>query len=70
MGIFEKVKILCEKNKITFNRLEKECGLSRQIIEKWDNSIPRSDAVVKIAKYFGVSTDYLLGLTDNPKPYE
>ena len=60
MTLFEKVKKLCEENKVDFNRLEKECGLSRQIIEKWDNSIPRSDAIIKVAKYFGVTTDYLL----------
>ncbi|MBQ8249055.1 MAG: helix-turn-helix transcriptional regulator [Clostridia bacterium] len=25
------------------------------------------EALVKLADYYGVSTDYLLGLTDNPK---
>lgn len=27
------------------------------------------DAVVKLAEYYGVSVDYLVGLTDEPKPY-
>ena len=26
-------------------------------------------AVLKLADYYGVSTDYILGLTDDPKPY-
>lgn len=29
---------------------------------------PRSDVVIRAAKYFGVSADYLLGLTDLPAP--
>lgn len=27
------------------------------------------DAVVKLAEYYGVSVDYLVGLTDEPAPY-
>lgn len=29
---------------------------------------PRSDVVIRAAEHFGVSTDYLLGLTDLPTP--
>lgn len=27
-------------------------------------------ALIKLARYYGTSTDYILGLTDNPKPYD
>ena len=27
------------------------------------------DCLIKLAAFFGVSTDYILELTDNPKPY-
>ena len=27
------------------------------------------DTLIKLAKYFGVSTDYILGLTDESRPY-
>lgn len=28
------------------------------------------DALIKLAHYFNTSTDYILGLTDESKPYE
>ena len=28
------------------------------------------DIVIKLAEYYNTSVDYLIGLTDNPKPYE
>ena len=27
------------------------------------------DVVVRLAEYYGVSVDYLVGLTDEPSPY-
>ena len=32
-------------------------------------STPNSERIAEIADYFNVSTDYLLGRTDNPKLY-
>ena len=36
--------------------------------EKGERAIPVW-ALDKLADYYGVSTDYILGRTDNPKPY-
>lgn len=41
-------------------------GVSQQTISRWENNIVEPDLIslVKIANYFDVTTDYLLGLTD------
>ena len=36
--------------------------------EKGERALPVW-ALVKLADYYGVSTDYILGRTNNPKPY-
>lgn len=44
--------------------LAKKLNVTKQCISNWENNNiqPSIDMLVKIAKYFGVSTDYLLGL--------
>lgn len=41
-------------------------GVTKQSVSNWenDNIQPSIDMLIKIARYFGVSTDYMLG-TDN-----
>ena len=46
------------------NPIGKEIGLSSGIISKWKNGgIPNGETLMKLARYFNVSTDYLLGLS-------
>ena len=46
--------------------LAKILGISQQTIGSWETgrTSPDLETLVKIAKFFNVSTDYLLGLTD------
>ncbi len=37
--------------------------------ERGERPIPL-EAIVKLAKFYGTSVDYLVGLTDHPKPYK
>lgn len=59
-----------EMNKVKQNELADICDLTRQTISSYMNgsSLPNSDTLFKIATHFGVSSDYLLGLTDTPTP--
>ena len=54
-----------EKN-LTQMQLSKETGLSAGAIGFWETEkrIPNAMAIIALAKFFGVTTDYLLGVTD------
>lgn len=47
-------------------QLAKETGISKSAIGFWETGerVPNAQAVVVLAKYFGVTSDYLLGLED------
>lgn len=64
---FEKIKELADKQGISLNKLEEKLGFSRNTIYNMKKSTPNVERVSMIADYFNVSTDYLLGRTDNPK---
>jgi transcriptional regulator with XRE-family HTH domain len=67
--LYSRIEELCNSNNVSITRLEKECGFSNATIKKWkETSIPGIDKVQKIAKYFNVTTDYLLGITNIPTP--
>ena len=60
---------LMEENHVTAKQLTGDLGLSGSAISEWKKGKgkPSTDAVVKIARYFGVSTDYILGVEDIKK---
>lgn len=65
MGFNEETK----KSKINQSDVAGE-WTTRQTISNYmlGNTLPTSDDITRIAEYFKVSTDYLLGLTDAPTP--
>ena len=56
-----KIKALCEEKQITITELERLVGIGRSTIRNWNKSYPTSDKLQKVADYFHVSVDYLLG---------
>lgn len=69
MLLGERIKALRESEKLTQEDLGKICNVSKANISKYEsNSIhPPLDTLLEIAKHFDVSTDYLLGFTNNKK---
>lgn len=67
MGILDKIKVLANEQALTLAELERKLDFSNGSLRKWDTSTPSSDKIEKVADYFNVSTDYLLGRTDNPR---
>ena len=49
-----------QREKLSINKLEQECGLTRGSMAKWDDHAPSADKVKKVADYFNVSAEYLL----------
>ncbi len=47
-------------------RMAQDLGVTKQCISNWENNniLPSVDMLVKLARYFSVSTDCLLGLDD------
>ena len=63
---FEKIKKLAKGRGITLTQLEENLGYSRNTLYKLKTKKPKAERIAEIADYFNVSTDYLLGRTDNP----
>ena len=63
---FDRIKELAKKQGLSINLLEEKLGYSRNTIYNLKNSKPSTERISEIADYFHVSTDYLLGRTDNP----
>ncbi len=62
----ERLKELRMEKGIGQNRLAKELGLSNASISYWENGKqePSASAIFKLANFFEVSADYLIGLKD------
>lgn len=60
----ERINKLLQENKITMYKLAKDLHYSKATITNWCYGLtePRATEIVKLAIYFNVSTDYLLGL--------
>ena len=61
MSISDRIRKLCEQNNITINRLESMLEIGRGNVARWDTHNPNVGRVKKVADYFGVSVEYLLG---------
>lgn len=64
MDLIEKIKELCDSRDTTLVGLERELGFSRGSMRKWNDASPSVERLQKVADYFNVSTDYLLGRTE------
>ena len=68
-SIADRIKLLREKSGITQSQLAKRLCVSRNAVNSWEMTLttPSNICLVGLAKVFGVSTDYLLGLDDEIK---
>ena len=77
MMFYEIFSELCKAHGLTVTRAALEIGLSKGNVSYWKRQYkegkearPDSYTAEKIAAFFGVSVDYLLGRTDDPINYD
>ena len=70
MTAFDRLKYLCEEQGISVNTLEEKLEIGRNSLYSWKKNIPKGSNLIKVADYFDVSTDYLLGRTNKKRYYD
>jgi transcriptional regulator with XRE-family HTH domain len=66
MTLFERVSELAKKQGKSLNKVAEDNKLSKNALYQWRTSSPKAETLELIANYFHVSTDYLLGRTNDP----
>ncbi len=62
----ERLKELRKENNLSIKELSKRVSIGVASICRWENnqSIVNGEQLIVLSKFFGVSTDFLLGLED------
>lgn len=63
------LKEIRERKKLTQVRLSIDMEVSQELISQYERGVsaPTIPNLIKLSNFFNCSTDYLLGLTNNPK---
>ena len=70
--MYRRLRELREDHDLTQAQISKYLNISQTGYSKYEtgeNDVP-TKILIELAKYYKTSIDYLLELTDNPKPYE
>ncbi len=63
---FNRFKALCDEKNISVYRACTDIGLNRSAVAKWKGGgKPNGSTAARLAEYFGVTTDYLLGQSES-----
>lgn len=70
MTISESLKRFRRERKLSQRQLAEKIGIPYQSYQTYEygSSVPSANVAIKIAKAFSVTTDYVLGLSDEPRP--
>lgn len=66
--VLDRVKGLAKKQGISIVELEEKLGFGRNSLCAWKNKMPSNDKLIKVADFFHVSVDYLLGREEVKTP--
>ena len=66
---FNRFRALCEQKNVSVYRACTDIGLNRSAVAKWKSGgKPNGSTAAKLAAYFDVTTDYLLGQSEDQTP--
>lgn len=65
MTLKERIKDLCKERNVSLNKVEEDLGFGKGYLSKLDKSKPNISKIQKMADYFGVSVDWLMGGTED-----
>ena len=68
LTVLDRVKGLAKKQGISIVELEEKLGFGRNSLYAWKNKMPSNDKLIKVADFFHVSIDYLLGREEVKTP--
>lgn len=59
-----RLKELRIENNLSQMKLAEQIGVTQKAIDFWEKGInePKASYIIKLAKFFGVTSDYLLGI--------
>lgn len=61
MTVFERIKELSNGRKVSLSKVAIDLGFSENLFYRWKTTEPKARDLEKVADYFNVSVDYLLG---------
>lgn len=67
--VYKRIRDLREDRDLTQRALATALNCSQQVYSNYElgqRDIP-TDILIKLSEFYNVSTDYILGITDNPK---
>lgn len=72
MNAYRRIRDLREDKDLTQTQLAKEINVSQRTYSYYENgerTIP-PEVLIALAKFYNVSVDYILEISDNPNPYK
>lgn len=61
MDLYEKIKELAAQKHVSIRQIEETLKIANGTIRRWNTTNPSTGTIAKVADYFHVSVDYLLG---------
>ena len=68
-NLSERLREIRAKHNVTQAKLSDESGIALRSLRYYESGerVPDGNVIIKLANYFNVSSDYLLGLSNNPE---